>query len=162
MKWNLLDDEMRLLMDKRIWVSMERERRIRDRVQRYGEAKQELGHSWTEEEKGELDGVVAEEVYAVSIPDPVEATRTGLSVLELDVPGPVSLEQLQAEVALDKLRVAITRGTIHQAEDLVSWDTGSETDMESLKGVFAEFAACVGPDVAREITVDLSRGAVGG
>jgi arginine-tRNA-protein transferase len=74
----------------------------------------------------------------------------------------MSLEQLQAEVDLDKVRVAITRGTIHKAEDLISWDTGSETEMESLKGVFAEFAACVGPDVAREITVDLSRGAVGG
>lgn len=162
MQWDPLDDEMRLLMDKRIWVSMERERRIRDRVQRCGETKKELGHSWTEEEREELDGVVAEEVYAVSIPDPVEATRTGLSVLELDVPGPMSLEQLQTEVDLDEVRVAITRGTIHKAEDLISWDAGSETDMESLKGVFAEFAACVGPEVAREITVDLSRGAVGG
>jgi arginine-tRNA-protein transferase len=156
MQWNLLDDEMRRLMDKRAWVSLERERRIRDEMREIYEMN---GDDVTDEEK---DDMVAGTVYAVTLPDPVEATRTGLSVLELDVPGTMSLEQLQAEVDLDKMKVAISRGTLHEAEDLISWDTGSETDMESLKGVFAEFAACVGPEVAREIVVDLSRGAAGG
>ena len=159
MQWNLLDDEMRRLMDKRAWVSMERERRIRDELRGIYKTNGEDGDDFADDEKDEM---VAGTMYSIALPDPVEATRTGLSVLELGVPGTMSLAQLRAEVDLDKMRVAITRGTLHEAEDLVSWETGSDTDMESLKGVFAEFAACVGPDVARQVIVDLSRGAAGG
>jgi arginine-tRNA-protein transferase len=159
MQWNLLDDDMRRLMDKRAWVSMARERRIGDKLREIYEINGDTGDDFTDEEKDEM---VAGTVYSINLPDPVEATRTGLSVLELGVPGTMSLEQLRAEVDLDKVRVAITRGTLHEAEDLISWEGGSETDMESLKGVFAELAACVGPEVAREIIVDLSRGAAVG
>ena len=158
MQWDLLDDEMRALMDKRLWVSMDRERRIQDRIRRYGEAKRNVGHDWTEEDIAELDAVVADELYAVSLPDPVEAMSTGLSVLDLGVPGPLSLEQLKEQVDLDKMKITVQRETNNVAEDIISWDTGSETNTKSLKGMFAELAACVGPNVAKEISVDFSRG----
>ena len=108
------------------------------------------------------DAVLAEEAYKVSTPDPVEAMSLGLSVLELGMPGPLSLEQLLEQVDLDKMKIAIMHNRvcqIHVAENLVSWETASITDMGSLKAKFAEFAACVGPEVAKEITVDFRRGA---
>ena len=39
---------------------------------------------------------------------------------------------------------------------LVSWDNKTLLDHTSVKGIIAELAACVGPEVAKEVTVDLS------
>lgn len=38
---------------------------------------------------------------------------------------------------------------------LVAWDGSSILDHDSIKGLVAELAACVGPDVAKEMVVDL-------
>ena len=158
MQWHQLDDEMRRLMDKRKWVSMDRERRIREQYQPPEDtAMADLNSN--PERSGE--DATAAQMYAVDYPEPLAATRSELSVLDLRMPGPMPLEQLFTEVDLDEMKVAITRGTVHEAQDLVNWESGSEDDIGSLKGIFAEFAACVGPNVAREIIVDLSRGAAG-
>ena len=149
MEWHLLDDEMRGLMGKRAWVSMAREERIRALL------KQTSDEEVTEE-------TLASKIYTTPHPSPISAARTGLSVLELEVPGTISLTQLRAEVELEKIQVAISRGTLHEARDLVGWEEGGEMDMGSLRGVFAEFAACVGPEVVRGVVVDLSRGVAGG
>ena len=153
MEWHLLDEEMRGLMGKRAWVSMAREERIRALMQ------QTPGDDGTEEER---DATLARKVYATTHSSPISAARTGLSVLELEVPGTMSLTQLRAEVELEKIQVAISRGTLHEAQELVGWEEGGEMDMGSLRGVFAEFAACVGPGVVRGVVVDLSRGVAGG
>ena len=150
MQWHRLDDELKKLMDKRPWVSMDRERRIRERTQRSGDVN-------ITDIIAEPEETIAAEIYAVDYPDPVAATRTQLSVLELRMPGPMSLEQVVEEVNLDEIKVAITRGSIHEAQDLVNWERAPVEDMSSLKGIFAEFAACLGPNVAREIVIDLSR-----
>ena len=155
MQWDALDDEMRSLMDKRPWVSMARERKIREAVLQIQQGEVSNDDSQSNEVK---EQALEEKMYGVTMAGPVEAAMSGLSVLQLEMPGPMSLEQIQAKVDLDKLKVAITRGSLHEAEDLIGWDTGSETNMGSLKGVFTELTACVGPDVAREIVVDLSRG----
>lgn len=44
-----------------------------------------------------------------------------------------------------------------QAQDLVSWDDGSISNVSSLKGIVAEFAACVGPAAAKGIIMTFSR-----
>lgn len=42
-------------------------------------------------------------------------------------------------------------------QDLQSWRSGSVMDAGSLKGMVAEFAACLGPDGVQQVIVDLSR-----
>ena len=159
MQWDQLDENMSRLMDKRKWVSMERERRIRDKIQIIDDASTVNGRELLMDADEEA---LAADMYAVDYPDPVAATRSELSVLDLHMPGPMPLGQLFTKINLDEMKVAVTRGTVHEAQDLVSWESSSETDMGTLKGIFAEFAACVGPTVAREIVVDLSRGQLGG
>lgn len=39
---------------------------------------------------------------------------------------------------------------------LVVWDENTIRDHDSMKGIVAELVACVGPDVAKEMIVDLS------
>ncbi|OMP84652.1 Arginyl-tRNA--protein transferase 1 [Diplodia seriata] len=45
---------------------------------------------------------------------------------------------------------------VNVRQDLVSWDKGTITDKSSLKGHIAEMAACLGPEVAKEMIVHLS------
>lgn len=159
MQWDRMDDEMKRLMDKRKWVSMKRERTI---IERLAKSNAEMEHDGHNESNDADEDAIATELYAVEYPDPVAATTSELSVIDLHVPGPMTLQQLLIEVNLDEMRVAVTRGTLHQAQDLVGWGTSSATDMLDLRGIFAEFAACVGPNVARDIVVDLSREPIDG
>jgi len=39
---------------------------------------------------------------------------------------------------------------------LVAWDNKTMLDHKSIKGLIAELVACVGPEVAKEVIVDLS------
>ena len=157
MQWDQLDDEMRALMDKRKWVSMSRERTIQKESRLSAQVRNEGSEDSEEMSDGAFDEEFAARMYAVEYPDPVAATNSELSVLDLRMPSPMPLAQLLLCVDLDKMKVIITRGTLHEAQDLVGWVTSSETDMTTLKGIFAEFAACVGPSVARDIVVDLGR-----
>ena len=39
-------------------------------------------------------------------------------------------------------------------QNISTWDTGSDLDQSSLRGIFAELAAVLGPDVAQEAIID--------
>ncbi|EGP87693.1 uncharacterized protein MYCGRDRAFT_41592, partial [Zymoseptoria tritici IPO323] len=98
---------------------------------------------------------------------PLLATQSNLSLLSLGMPGVMSLSQVKEEVDLDAMRVkvGVGGGQIVRVDRLVAWEgDGGEDEREedrllrkdSLKGVFAEFAAAVGPKMAREMVVNFS------
>ncbi|KAK4950032.1 Arginyl-tRNA--protein transferase 1 [Elasticomyces elasticus] len=88
-------------------------------------------------------------------PAPLEAVASGLSLLELGMPGVMSSEEIALQLDLDEVRLLL-RGAVHRMKDLVSWDGGSVVDSSSLKGLVAEFVACIGPKLAREVLVSFS------
>lgn len=146
-QWDPLDDEMARLMDARKWVSMSRERQARSTQQ-----------NTTTISAENSDPIDQATVYPPpSHPVPVEAANSGLSLLELGMPGVLPLGQLQQEVDLNDMRIHLGRGGVHRTADIVSWEDSSETDHGSLKGVIAEFAACLGPELARKVVVDFAR-----
>ncbi|CAK4031693.1 related to arginine-tRNA- transferase [Lecanosticta acicola] len=134
LEWDPLDDEMRNLMDRR----------------KYARCHSESAHS----EPGASD---LDQEEAVPFPTPLKAIESGLSLLQLGVPGILSLSQLHEQVDLDRMKVQIARPSAHEMRDIQQWHAGDELDHSTLKGVFAEFAAAVGPVVAREAVVDFSR-----
>jgi arginine-tRNA-protein transferase len=69
----------------------------------------------------------------------------------------LSHSQLQQEVDLDDVKISLGRGGVHRTTDIVSWHDGSETDSASIKGVIAEFAACLGPELLEGVVVDFGR-----
>lgn len=83
--------------------------------------------------------------------------QSNLSLLSLGMPGTLSLEELHSQIDLDRMRVQISPGSTHEMSQIVQWHAGDEMDHATLKGAFAEFAAAVGPVVAREAVVDFSR-----
>ena len=87
----------------------------------------------------------------------MDAANSSLSLLELGMPGVLSLTQLQQQIDLDDVKISLGRGGIHHTPDIVSWNDGSETDASSIKGVIAEFAACLGPELVEGVVVDFGR-----
>ncbi|KAK5007874.1 Arginyl-tRNA--protein transferase 1 [Cryomyces antarcticus] len=142
LQWNAMDDEMRALLDTQKYVSISRERRL---ATEQNEA--------TEADKSEPDkhsGATVDQQYLFD--DPAEAADSGLSLFDLTMPGMMTANEVMEHIDLDHISLEI-RGAVHRMEQLVSWQEGSLTDSRSLKGIVAELAACVGPDVSREITI---------
>jgi arginine-tRNA-protein transferase len=46
-------------------------------------------------------------------------------------------------------------GRMAEAQDLVSWDSGDIKDPRSVKGIIGELVACLGPEAAAEVVVEL-------
>ena len=156
-EWNLLDEEMCRLMDRRKWVSMSRERDAGAGQEVAAVASEkttdtEASASITPSKPTETS------VYPTpSHPTPIDAANSNLSLLELGMPGVLSLAQLQQRIDLDDVMISLGRGGIHRTPDIVSWHEGSETDASSIKGVIAEFAACLGPELVEGVVVDFGR-----
>lgn len=149
LEWDVMDAEMRSLMDKRKWVGMSRERQIKQALDLHGFS--------TTSPDSDFESTLAESAYSTLHPSPLLATTSGLSLLSLKMPGALSLETVLAEFSLDEMKVTLGRSAIHEMQDIVSWTQGDVTDNSSIRGIMAELAACIGPKLASEIVVDLGR-----
>ncbi|KAK3110757.1 Arginyl-tRNA--protein transferase 1 [Teratosphaeriaceae sp. CCFEE 6253] len=159
-EWDVLDDEMRRLMETRKWASMSLERARRagaaaaghNTTAVNGEAAQtQAGATKERPEKDEAGDPV---LY----PTPLAAMHSGASLLTLGMPGTLTAAELADTVQLDTIKISLGGTAVHQMQDIVSWDRGSVMDPATIKGRVAEYAAAVGPEVAAEVTVDFSRG----
>lgn len=168
LSWDPLDDEMRRLMEKRKWVSMSREKHQKSVQAAEDDDAAESGASLaangetpvatapaTSDTTGEAD---IDPYPKPRYPIPADAANAGLSLLSIGMPGVLSPVQVKSQIDLDTMRVTLGRGGLHQMEDIVSWNQGDELDPTSIKGVVAELAACLGPDLAETVIVDFSRG----
>jgi len=153
-EWSPLDEKMGRLMDKRKWVSMSRERK--------GE-KEAVDPA---ESNGSAEGSDSTPATATAstalyptpyYPVPAEAANSNLSLLELGMPGTLSLQELEETVDLDDVKISLGKGGIHRTVDILTWDDGNQLDPASVKGVIAEFAACLGPELIKGIVVDFAR-----
>ncbi|KAJ9623513.1 Arginyl-tRNA--protein transferase 1 [Taxawa tesnikishii (nom. ined.)] len=136
--WDPLDGELRTLLDRKKYVSLSR-------------------FCWVGRgEDVETNELRVSEDQGFPYPVPAEAADSGLSLLELQMPGVLGLEAVRSEVNLDDMCITFDRRRAHTMKDLVSWDTSSTSlrDPSTLPGAMAEFAACIGPELASEVIVD--------
>lgn len=143
-EWNPLEGEVRELMNCQKYVSLSREHKRK--------AEEE---DVTQDSLPKQTDQQGEAPYAFE--KPKDVFDGGKSLFEVGMPGMMSAEDVEAQVQLDSLRIHIMEGVTVHTEDLVAWETGSITDSHSIKGVVAEFVACVGPKVAKTVTLDFSR-----
>ncbi|KAH7356823.1 arginine-tRNA-protein transferase-like protein 1 [Rhexocercosporidium sp. MPI-PUGE-AT-0058] len=68
------------------------------------------------------------------------------------MPGILNKAQLLQEVNLDTIKLSV-RGQPAEARQLVSWATSDIDDSSSIKGVIAELAAAIGPQLVKEMAV---------
>ncbi|EMC96642.1 hypothetical protein BAUCODRAFT_122625 [Baudoinia panamericana UAMH 10762] len=156
--WDVLDDDMRALMDRRKYASMSRERARHPQQIQLDKPEANGTDADVHEGTNVVESHTDAEPETIMHPVPTEAYMSGLSLLELGMPGTLEVSELHNKVDLDSIRVYLGRNNTHEMQDLVQWETGAETDKTTVKGVIAEFAACIGPDVAKDVLVDFSRG----
>ncbi|KAH9826965.1 arginyl-tRNA--protein transferase 1-like [Teratosphaeria destructans] len=136
-EWEPLGDEVKGLMEER-------------RYPRPPASK----HADVAAAKGEGPG----DVQAIKHPSPVAAMQSDLSVVELGMPGVEPLDQILEQVDINSMRLTMGAGRTHQMRDLMSWASERRaTERGTLKAAIAEFAAAIGPEVARAVIVDLSQ-----
>ncbi|KAL7773757.1 hypothetical protein CFE70_003724 [Pyrenophora teres f. teres 0-1] len=144
-EWHPLDDELRGLLDKKPYVSMARERRRKlEKASSKGE--------------GESDNVEEKDDYSdYPLPTAAEggnAVAKGMSLFELKVPGLMTAEEIEQNLDLATMPIRVG-GRMAEAQDLVSWEGSDLRNPKSIQGIIGEMVACMGPEVAWQIVVQL-------
>ncbi|KAI7159601.1 arginine-tRNA-protein transferase-like protein 1 [Hortaea werneckii] len=159
--WDPLNDEMRRLMESRPYASMSKEKERVASLEAKGSDGDEPPSKSTKtdaEGPSTSDGTAGIPGQDIKHPIPLEASFSGLSLLELGMPGLTPLPELHRHVDLDSMKVYLgPRVGVHEMQDIVSWHSGAETESGSIKGAIAEYASAVGPEIAREVVCDFSR-----
>ncbi|KAH7090212.1 arginine-tRNA-protein transferase 1 [Paraphoma chrysanthemicola] len=146
-EWDPLDGELRALLDKKSYVSMARERRLH------------IAESGTAEQKAPKANEQTEDNIVDVFPLPTAAeggaaVAKGMSLFDLKVPGLMTPEEIEEHLDLGTMPIRI-RGRDAEAQDLVSWETSDMNNPRSIKGIIAELVACIGPEAAWQIVVEL-------
>lgn len=144
-EWNPLDADLRDLLDKKTYVSMARERRLREA--KASEAA-ETGEN-ADAKKGDLS-----EFPFPTAAEAGAAVSKGTSLFELKVPGVMTAEEMEEQLDLDSMPISVGN-RMAEAQHLVSWDSADLRNPRSIKGIIGELVACLGPEAAWQVVVDL-------
>jgi len=68
------------------------------------------------------------------------------------IPGILTKDQLLHQINLDTIKIQV-RGKQAETQQLVSWASSDIDSSSSIKGVIAELAAALGPELAKEMIV---------
>lgn len=114
--WDPLDDELRALLDTRKYASMSRERKRKTIQQSLAAAESEHGteHPGVKKVKTALKSF--DDAQNPLYPSPVDAMRTGLSLLQIGMPGIMSLKEIREQIDLGSMRVRVGGGRITQVQ----------------------------------------------
>ncbi|KAB8235495.1 arginine-tRNA-protein transferase [Aspergillus alliaceus] len=126
--WDPLDGELATKLDERPYVSLSHDRRL---------AAQDTP------EPAENDATEAD----------AEINDEEVSLFDLHMPGVLSLEEVKA-LDLDHWLLLVHGSFVHMI-DLVGWETMPLDNPQSVKGIIAELAAALGPDLVKESAVVL-------
>lgn len=85
-----------------------------------------------------------------------EWNASARSIFEAKTPGALTLEEIERDVELGKWKVKLRRyPRLVHLEDLSGWDEDDMTDPETIKGIVAELAAVIGPDLVQQTALVL-------
>ncbi|KXG48020.1 Acyl-CoA N-acyltransferase [Penicillium griseofulvum] len=83
----------------------------------------------------------------------IDADLEQVSLFDIGMPGVLTVPQVEA-LDLDHWLLFFNNNFVHM-KDLVKWETMSMTSPMSIKGIVAELAAVLGPEIVRNSAVDL-------
>ncbi|KAF2005121.1 arginine-tRNA-protein transferase 1 [Amniculicola lignicola CBS 123094] len=134
-EWNLINGDLRKLLDSKRYVSMARERRLKET------RSTDVLPNTTKD--------VTDDYSDYPLPTAAEggeAVKRGMSLFDLKIPGLMTVDEIEEEIDLGQVAI----------KDLVAWDTGEVRKPQTFKGIIAELVACIGVDAAIDIVVDLT------
>ena len=151
--WDPLNDEMKMKLDVKKYISLSRERSEGRPVNAAPPTDNTTGPTDKSEVAMEIDSVPDEEDDSDGEP-PLE--DPGLPLFARTMPGILTRDQLLTEVDLDHVKLRI-HGETAETCDLVSWETTDMNTTFSIKGIIADLIAAIGPDLARDVIVKFGR-----
>ena len=161
-KWDPLDSELKNLLDQKAYVSLSRERARKDSM-----ASTEKNDNHTALDNRDDD--LADFPYPTA-GKAGDAVQNGVSLFDLKIPGVMTEEEIASTLNLGSTpirvrgRLAEAQVCVHEStfepiltnlQHLLSWDDGDVRQPHSIKGIIGELVACLGPEVASQIVVDL-------
>ncbi|KAH7359937.1 arginine-tRNA-protein transferase 1 [Pyrenochaeta sp. MPI-SDFR-AT-0127] len=148
-EWNPLDAELRGLLDKKGYVSLSRERRQRKTTTTSTEGAHNDASKDVEPEQTDLS-----DYKLLTAAESGSAVSKGMSLFDLKVPGLMTVEEIEEQLDLGTMPIRVGSRTA-EAQDLVSWETSDLKDPRSIKGIIGELVACLGPEAAWQVVVEL-------
>lgn len=147
--WDLLDQDALAIFDKKHYVSLSRDRKV---VAEHKVGDVEGGTGSGSVKSTRPDGDSSDMDYSD------EDDSEDISLFHSDMPGIVSVSDLEDKIDLDHIRVMSdnTDGFFFTAEANI-WDRSSIREAGSLKSRIAELAAAIGPDLLPQICLDFRR-----
>ncbi|XPS95143.1 Arginyltransferase [Ascochyta lentis] len=143
--WNPLDGELKGLLDNKRYVSLSRER-------------QKTGSMASVKDEGDdTPQFDKDNLSDYPLPHAAEAgdaVQGGMSLFDLKVPGVMTEDEMERTLDLGSTPIRV-RGRLAEAQHLVSWDDGDIRQPHSIKGIIGELVACLGPEAASQVVVDL-------
>ena len=161
-EWNPLDGELKSLLDKKAYVSLSRERARTESVASTQKEDDDAIQNNTDDGLAEFPHPTAGAAG--------DAVQNGTSLFDLKIPGVMTQEEIESTLDLGSTPIRV-RGRLAEAQVCVqdsmfepiltdpqhlhSWDDGDVRQPHSIKGIIGELVACLGPEVASQIVVDL-------
>ncbi|KAL9640229.1 MAG: hypothetical protein Q9164_000416 [Protoblastenia rupestris] len=152
-EWDLLDSDMLQRLSARRFVSMALERRLAlpaNREDMYRILQSSSPAATRLNEKLEIGNVKYERaldyVNGAGLDPEPSILPNSTNVFEAGTPGAMSLVEVESNIDLGRWGLVIGDEVV-SLEDLVSWDKDSMSDSDTIKGIAAELAACIGPDL---------------
>ncbi|GAD93427.1 arginine-tRNA-protein transferase [Paecilomyces variotii No. 5] len=127
--WDPLDGELSKKLDERPYVSLSRDRKLASQKESNQDAEAPNQGKETEENDEEM------------------------SLFDLHMPGVLTVEEVQA-LDLDHWFLLV-HGSFLEMTDLVNWETSDIRNPQSIKGIIAELAAVLGPNIVKNSAVVL-------
>ncbi|GAB7337098.1 hypothetical protein MBLNU457_g2498t1 [Dothideomycetes sp. NU457] len=164
-EWYPFENKMRPLMDRKKFVSLAFE--PEDMAIQESNTGHDNDHESEFAEPSHRDSSPDENEDSFVGPDgdtwkyhsPSKAAASGESLLSIRMPGIPKVKDIPHEFDLDSLQVHLGTGITLKTKNLMAWDDEPDiTNSSSLKGIVAEFAACLGPEISRMVAMDFSRG----
>jgi arginyl-tRNA---protein transferase len=144
--WNLLDKDLQEKLDRNHYFSPSASNERKESNLKTNGATQSDAPPKDPKPESEIDYTSLEIDSENDSADETEIPEG--SLFDYHVPGILTKEEVEEKLDLDHWKLVV-RNMFVDMEDLNGWGTGNMTDPQSVKGIVAELAAALGPEVVK-------------
>lgn len=143
MDWNLFDENLRTALDTHHYFSSSGSTKCtKNKIEKGGKPKDSQAPG-NHKQEPDIDYTTLELDSDNELADDIDIPEG--SLFDYDVPGILTKDEVE-KLNLSKWKIQL-RNDFVEMEDFKGWETSKITDPQSIKGIVAELAAALGPEV---------------
>lgn len=144
MEWNLLDNNLRKNLDTNHYFSLSGSNKDTSNIVKTNSTSQAKSTAKDAQPETKIDYTSLEVDSDDGSADDTEIPEG--SLFDYHVPGILTKEEVAEKLDLNHWKLLVRKMSV-EMEDLHGWEDSEMTDPQSLKGIVAELAAALGPEV---------------